>query len=765
MATAGPPLLRAHAVGDPDRAHLARVLASVGRRRSTTGSTSSSTTVPPTVGRSELLAEAAAADPRVRVIHRRRNGGVVAAAATLWPRAGELIAVARPPTTFAPDALAAMDAAFTDRRRRRRLQRPRRPRPRRSITSSRRSSPTSRPSGCGPTTTSTPSSSLAATSPTRSAASTTATTAPRTTTSSCAHRAGPPCRPRAARSSTTATVTGRVRRCGEATAATAAVAAPSPTTAPASASTRRRADPTTRAATASSAGSPSEPLVSVVIPTRGTSGRVWGATAATCRGGAQPRRTLDLSRAGVRRRARRRDTRRQCSSALAALPDAATTLVPYDAPFNFSAKINLGVAARVGRPAAVAQRRHRADRAGQRRGARRPPADARRGDGRRQAAVRRRHAAARRVTSTPSSPTTPASGGGAIRPARGRCGRSPSSASAAASPRPARWCAEPPSTRSAGFATELPLNYNDVDFCLKLRAAGHRIVWTPWAVWYHFESRTRVSRVLPEELAWLDARWHAELTRRSVLQPQPRARRHDFLELPPPRRLPRQEFVMTTESIERCRRQRTSSLLLRDRIAWAMAAGVVLLAGTVDEAARRPPRPRRLRGVHGLPVVVLAVALALTLRRGAILSAGALVLAVTPAALAAVAAASACGSGRRAGGVWRRGPGVVGPATPRRRQRRSACRRGRRRRRVGGVDADDRSDADLGNSVTKRTGELLWSSVGSLDTTLIVPDHGLADLVGRRRARGRSRARRRRRAWRRCDPARRGGDDRGRVAA
>ena len=101
--------------------------------------------------------------------------------------------------------------------------------------------------------------------------------------------------------------------------------------------------------------------------------------------------------------------------------------------------------------------------------------------------------------------------------------------------------ARPPSTRSAGFTTELPLNYNDVDFCLKLRAAGHRIVWTPWAVWYHFESRTRVSRVLPEELAWLDARWHAELTGDPYYNPNLVPGRHDFLELPPPPGLPRRE--------------------------------------------------------------------------------------------------------------------------------------------------------------------------------------------------------------------------------
>ena len=85
-----------------------------------------------------------------------------------------------------------------------------------------------------------------------------------------------------------------------------------------------------------------------------------------------------------------------------------------------------------------------------------------------------------------------------------------------------------------GFPTELPLSYNDVDFSLKLRRAGHRIVWTPWAVWYHFESRTRVSRVLPEERAWLDARWHAELTNDPYYNPNLVPRRHDFLELPRP---------------------------------------------------------------------------------------------------------------------------------------------------------------------------------------------------------------------------------------
>ena len=62
-----------------------------------------------------------------------------------------------------------------------------------------------------------------------------------------------------------------------------------------------------------------------------------------------------------------------------------------------------------------------------------------------------------------------------------------------------------------GFDSAFPHNYNDVDFSLKLRSAGHRIVWTPWSTWYHFESRTRMPEIRPDERARLDDRWHDEL--------------------------------------------------------------------------------------------------------------------------------------------------------------------------------------------------------------------------------------------------------------
>ncbi|MEG0257522.1 MAG: glycosyltransferase family 2 protein [Christensenella sp.] len=42
-----------------------------------------------------------------------------------------------------------------------------------------------------------------------------------------------------------------------------------------------------------------------------------------------------------------------------------------------------------------------------------------------------------------------------------------------------------------GFNEQLAVEYNDVDFCMRIRAAGYLIVFTPFAELYHFESKTR----------------------------------------------------------------------------------------------------------------------------------------------------------------------------------------------------------------------------------------------------------------------------------
>ncbi len=58
-----------------------------------------------------------------------------------------------------------------------------------------------------------------------------------------------------------------------------------------------------------------------------------------------------------------------------------------------------------------------------------------------------------------------------------------------------------------GFSELFPLNFNDVDLCLKIRAKGMRIIYHPHAILYHFESQTRVSRVTPTEISTIERRW------------------------------------------------------------------------------------------------------------------------------------------------------------------------------------------------------------------------------------------------------------------
>jgi GT2 family glycosyltransferase len=58
-----------------------------------------------------------------------------------------------------------------------------------------------------------------------------------------------------------------------------------------------------------------------------------------------------------------------------------------------------------------------------------------------------------------------------------------------------------------GFSTTLPVNYNDMDYCLKLRAQGMRVVYDPDTVLYHFESSSRSTEVEDWEKEQLRDRW------------------------------------------------------------------------------------------------------------------------------------------------------------------------------------------------------------------------------------------------------------------
>jgi O-antigen biosynthesis protein len=71
-------------------------------------------------------------------------------------------------------------------------------------------------------------------------------------------------------------------------------------------------------------------------------------------------------------------------------------------------------------------------------------------------------------------------------------------------------------------AKNLPVAFNDVDYCLRVREAGLRVVWTPQALLYHHESVSRGKDLSPErkaraeaELRYMRKRW------RTVMQHDP----------------------------------------------------------------------------------------------------------------------------------------------------------------------------------------------------------------------------------------------------
>ena len=55
-----------------------------------------------------------------------------------------------------------------------------------------------------------------------------------------------------------------------------------------------------------------------------------------------------------------------------------------------------------------------------------------------------------------------------------------------------------------GFDEDFRVAYNDVDLCLRMREAGYLVVYTPYAVLYHHESRSRGSDIVPEKLSRFD---------------------------------------------------------------------------------------------------------------------------------------------------------------------------------------------------------------------------------------------------------------------
>jgi GT2 family glycosyltransferase len=101
----------------------------------------------------------------------------------------------------------------------------------------------------------------------------------------------------------------------------------------------------------------------------------------------------------------------------------------------------------------------------------------------------------------------------------------------------------------------LPVSFNDVDFCLRLRSAGLRNLWTPHAQLYHHESKSRGREDSPDtqaralaEGAFLRWRWGSSLLEDPAYNPNLTLEREDFSLAWPPRLLPLWEDVVTAKA-------------------------------------------------------------------------------------------------------------------------------------------------------------------------------------------------------------------------
>ncbi|HKQ06591.1 MAG TPA: glycosyltransferase family 2 protein [Blastocatellia bacterium] len=79
-----------------------------------------------------------------------------------------------------------------------------------------------------------------------------------------------------------------------------------------------------------------------------------------------------------------------------------------------------------------------------------------------------------------------------------------------------------------GLNEELPVAFNDVDLCLRLRQLGYLIVYTPYALLYHHESASRGNDVNSAESSYMRAHWHHELLDDPYYNPNLNMAKADF---------------------------------------------------------------------------------------------------------------------------------------------------------------------------------------------------------------------------------------------
>jgi GT2 family glycosyltransferase len=91
----------------------------------------------------------------------------------------------------------------------------------------------------------------------------------------------------------------------------------------------------------------------------------------------------------------------------------------------------------------------------------------------------------------------------------------------------------------------LTIAFNDIDLCLKIRQAGYRNLWTPFAEMYHYESMSRGPEDTHEkvarhhrEVATMQQRWGTTLWNDPAYSPILTLEREDFAIASVPRVFP-----------------------------------------------------------------------------------------------------------------------------------------------------------------------------------------------------------------------------------
>ncbi|NNE38419.1 MAG: glycosyltransferase family 2 protein, partial [Gammaproteobacteria bacterium] len=103
--------------------------------------------------------------------------------------------------------------------------------------------------------------------------------------------------------------------------------------------------------------------------------------------------------------------------------------------------------------------------------------------------------------------------------------------------------------------TSLKVAFNDVDYCLKVRELGYKVIWTPFATLYHLESASRSSDLSKEnigrwnsEFSYMTGKWSQVLEKDPFYNPNLTIADEDFSYSIPPRQHKPWEGYLQTKS-------------------------------------------------------------------------------------------------------------------------------------------------------------------------------------------------------------------------